>query len=278
MLGFEILCVTMNQTDFSKIWEMNINSDIVFANQCDHTSYEELEFNGNKAKMISTNTRGVGVNRNLSLSYASADICLLADDDVIYIDNIKEVVLSEFEANPDADIIIFNLDSNDSVRKQIKYNRTRKCGMFERMPWGGCRIAFRLNSIRKANLWFTTLFGGGCIFPSGEDSMWLTEAKRRGLTFYVSKQTVGTVNFNASSWFQGYNEAFFYGKGAFYQAIHPRTKNAWMLYFLWRTRKSGMTLHQKIKAMRSGMYGYRHLIPYESKTLTISGNCKRKAR
>ncbi len=33
MLSFEVLCVTMNQNDFSKIKEMNINSDVVFANQ-----------------------------------------------------------------------------------------------------------------------------------------------------------------------------------------------------------------------------------------------------
>ena len=42
MLSFEILCVTMYQKDFSKIGEMNIHSNVVFANQCDRTSYEEI--------------------------------------------------------------------------------------------------------------------------------------------------------------------------------------------------------------------------------------------
>ena len=57
MSKFEILCVTMHQNDFSKIKEMNIRSDVVFANQCDHTNYEELEFEGHIAKMISTQTK-----------------------------------------------------------------------------------------------------------------------------------------------------------------------------------------------------------------------------
>ena len=64
---FEVLCVTMHQNDFSKIKEMNINVDVVFANQCDHTSYEELKFDDYTAKMISTQTRGVGINRNCML-------------------------------------------------------------------------------------------------------------------------------------------------------------------------------------------------------------------
>ena len=48
MSNFEILCVTMNQNDFTKITEMNIRSDVIFANQCDYTSFEETSFEGHK--------------------------------------------------------------------------------------------------------------------------------------------------------------------------------------------------------------------------------------
>ena len=119
MSSFEILCVTMHQKDFSKIEQMNIHSDVVFANQADDTRYDELEFEGKKAKMITTATRGVGINRNLTLSYASGDVCLFSDDDVKYVDNLEETVLKEFDAHPDADVIIFNLESSDSNRKQV---------------------------------------------------------------------------------------------------------------------------------------------------------------
>ena len=104
------------------------------------------------------------------------------------------------------------------------------------MPWGGIRVAFRLTSIKKANISFTTLFGGGCVFPSGEDSMWLLDARRKGLTIYVSKETIGRVSFEKSTWFTGVNEQFFMGKGAFYAAVHPYTKYIWMLYLALRTR------------------------------------------
>ena len=262
MSRFEILCVTMHQKDFSKIEQMNIHSDVVFANQADTTRYDELKFDGHHARMITTDTRGVGVNRNLALTYAKGEVCLFADDDVTYDDDMEQRVLAEFDAHPDADIIIFHLDT-DSERKQIKYSQSKKCGRFCRMPWGACRVAFRLSSVKKANLWFTTLFGGGCVFPSGEDSMWLTEAKRKGLVFYVSKETIGKVTFDGSTWFTGYDEKFFYGKGAFYQAVHPKTKYLWMLYFAFRTKsKSKFSTEEKFVWMKKGIDGYAKTMSY----------------
>lgn len=264
MKRFEILCVTMHQKDFSKIQEMNIRSDVVFANQCDHTSYEEIEFDGHTAKMISTQTRGVGINRNLALSYASADVCLMADDDVTYNNDMEETVLSEFDAHPDADVIIFHFASNDPKRKPPKYDKTKKWPRFARTPWGAIRIAFRLNPVRKANAWFTTLFGGGCTFPSGEDSMWIKDLRRAGLTFYVSKETIGKVSFETSTWFTGYDKKYYFGQGALYQALRPKSFYLWLCYSVWRTRgEKQLSVSEKIKWIKLGREGYRKTKSYQ---------------
>lgn len=263
MSKFEILCVTMHQKDFSKIEQMNIHSDVFFANQADRTAYEELEFEGHKARMLTTDTRGVGINRNMTLQYAKGDICLFADDDVTYDDDMEARVLAEFNAHPDADIMIFHLDAGEK-RKQISYPKTKKCGPFTRMPWAAFRIAFRLNAVKKSNLWFTTLYGGGCIFPSGEDSMWLHEAKRKRLCFYVSKETIGKVSFAQSTWFTGYDEKFYFGKGAYYQATHPKTFWLWTAYFLLRTRSFGkLSTSEKKKWIEIGRSGYEKLESYK---------------
>ncbi len=263
MPTFEILCTTMHQTDFSKIKEMNIKSNVVFANQCDHTSYEEMDFDGHTAKMISTTTRGVGKNRNLSLIYASADICLFADDDVVYDDDAEQKILSEFEKNPDADVMIFHFESNHPTRKPPKYNETKKW-VSAKNPWGAVRIAFRLSAVRKANVWFTTLFGGGCIFPSGEDSIWLKSARKAGLTFYVSKETIGKVSYENSSWFTGYDEKYFYGVGACYQAINPKTAVLKRVLRVYSERSRGsLSPKQKLQWMKNGAKGYQRNISYE---------------
>ena len=263
MSRFEILCVTMHQNDFSKIKEMNIHSNVVFANQCDRTSYEELDFDGHKAKMISTATRGVGINRNFALSYATADICLMADDDVKYSADMEKKVLAEFDLHPDADVIVFHFSSNDPNRKPPQYTKTKKWPRYARTPWGSIRIAFRLNSVRKANAWFSTLFGGGCIFPSGEDSLWIKELRRAGLTFYVSKETIGEVSYETSTWFTGYDEKYFYGVGAFYEAYNKRTAWLKLIYSAFRTRGKGkLTFGEKMKWAKCGRQGYKEMLSY----------------
>ena len=263
MSKFEILCVTMHQNDFSKIEKMNIHSDVVFANQADRTSFEQIEFEGHTAKMITTATRGVGVNRNFSLAYASADICLFADDDVTYVDNMEEIVLDEFDKNPKADIMIFHFETDDPQRPQQSYPKTKRRKKWQRMPWGGIRIAFRLSAVKKANLSFTTLFGGGCIFPSGEDSMFLKDSVKAGLKIYVSSKTIGQVSFAESTWFTGVDEKYFYGRGAFQKAIY---KCAFLrcLYMIFRTKNDNtLVSKEKLKWMKYGAKGYDEMLSYD---------------
>lgn len=265
MSRFELLCVTMHQKDFSKIEKMNVHSDIIFANQTDETSYREYTFDGHTARMLSTNTRGVGINRNLSLIMADSEICLLADDDMVYVDDVEEIVMREFDSHPEADIFIFNVSTtDDEIRKQKVYNKTRKCTVFERMPWGGVRIAFRLSSVKKANIWFSTLFGGGTVFASGEDSIWLKEAKRKGLCFYVSKEFIGKVSFDSSTWYTGRDEKLFFARGAYLSQMYGKTFHLWKIYYSFRFAKNAkIGLLKRMKWIDYGREAYKRLLSYE---------------
>ena len=117
--------------------------------------------------------------------------------------------------------------------------------------------------MKKANLSFTTLFGGGCIFPSGEDSMFLKDAVKAGLKIYVSSKTIGQVSFAQSTWFTGYDKKYFYGVGAFYQAARKSTKGLRFLYTLLRTRGQGtLSLKEKLKWLKYGAKGYNEMLSY----------------
>ena len=267
MSSFQMLCVTMFQKDFSKIEEMNIHSDVIFANQCDRNADEAMEFEGHNARMISTTTRGVGINRNFTLQYANADICLFSDDDITYSDDVEEKVVKEFESHPDADVIFFHLNSSDSTRSVGKPQKTKRLGRFSRLPWGCAHVAFRSSSVKKANVWFTTLFGGGCIFPSGEDSIWLIEARRKGLVFYSSAETIGTVDMSNSSWYTGADERYYYGKGAMYECIKKKPIYLWELYFALRTkRKTSLSFVEQISWMEKGRKGFKSLQSFKDFT------------
>ena len=106
--NIEVLCATMHQNDFSKHDTMNIHDcDVVFANQADKFSYQEMTVGSNSVKMLTTATRGVGKNRNLALALASGEILLFADDDLTYEPDMPRMIRAGFQRFPDADMIVF---------------------------------------------------------------------------------------------------------------------------------------------------------------------------
>ena len=262
MKKFEILCVTMNQKDFSKIREMKIKSDVVFANQCDETSFKEYDFGQYHAKMISTQTRGVGLNRNTALSYADAEICLMADDDMVYRDGYADVILKEFERLPQADIIIFNIGTSTPEYGRIPtvVSKVKKLSFLSKCPFGAPRIAFRLNSVRKTNIGFSPFFGGGCIYSSGEDSIWLCQLLNAGLKIYLTDKFIGDVSYATTTWNENIsNMEKLYTRGAMYEAGNKKFKYLFMLYYAFLRNDGKTSALKAFKIMKDGIKGYRSL-------------------
>lgn len=255
MSTFEILCVTMHQNDFSKLKEMNVHSDIVYANQCDHTSYEEIEFEGHTAKMISTATRGVGKNRNLALTYASADICLFADDDVTYNDGCEETICSFYESHPDADVVIFNflVSRNGSEPRNI-IRKTKKLSS-KKLSYGTYAISVKRSVIEWHNIKFHHQFGGGTPHSCGEDSKFLNDCFNNHLTVYTCNQTIGSVNHKESTWFSGFTDKHFIDKGIlFYSLMHAlATPAAFYHCFKHKAEYKNVGWKKALKLMKQGI-------------------------
>jgi hypothetical protein len=264
VMSLEILVATMHQMDFCKIDEMNINSDVIFANQADDYTYREEKMNFGVARMITTKERGVGKNRNLALSMAKNQICLLSDDDVVYVDNYYDIILKAFNELPHADIIIFNIETQGEKVKRRINSKIKKVNIFNFMNYGAVRIAFRKDSIVNHNIWFSLKFGGGATYGAGEDSLFLREALRKKLNIYTYPAKIATVNQTTSTWFKGYNSKFFFDKGAFCEAAFPYLKYIVAIYYAWRFKGvADNTFLLNIKEMFKGMEGFKKGKSYE---------------
>ncbi len=236
MLTLEVLCATMNQNDFSLVREMNIKSDVVFANQCDHTSYEEEEFDGYTAKMVSTQTRGVGKNRNLSLIYSSADICLFADDDVVYKDDYQKTVCDFYENHPDADVVIFNfLVSRNGSEPENIVKSTQKLKR-KKFSYGTYAMSVRRSSVDWHNIKFHHQFGGGTLYACGEDTCFLNDCYKKKLSVYTCSDTIGVVDHKESTWFAGYTDKFFIDKGVLFYKLMGVLASLSALYHCFKHR------------------------------------------
>lgn len=175
--------------------------------------------------MITTSTRGVGINRNIGLLLAEGDIVLFGDDDMEYEQDVFQIARNAFDEIPEADIIIFNLKYKDvkgSANKRRTNSRVKKIGRLSYQNYGAPRIAIRLSSQRAANIWFSTLFGGGAKYNAGEDVLFLQSALKARLNIFSFPCTIATTDLSNSSWNRGYNKKFFFDKGALFAALSSR--------------------------------------------------------
>lgn len=259
MNKIEVLVATMNQSNLSLAKEMNLQTNAVIINQCKDILNDEKIINGNKIRMYSYDERGLAKSRNRALRQARADICVIADDDVIYVDGYEKVILNAFRKIPDADIIIFNIKSLNPERPSIQLNKIEKINYMSFMKYGSCRIAFKRSSIDKYSIKFDELFGAGSVYTSGEDTIFMNDCLKNKLKIYTYPDTIACVKQDESSWFNGYNEKYFSDKGAIFARISKKYSKLLNLQFTIRKYscyKNRMSPKKILKLMNEGRNNY----------------------
>lgn len=235
-MSVQVLVASMNQNNHDLLKKMNIQSDAIIGNQSNFLSFEEFDYNGYVIKYLNIPERGVGLNRNNSLMRASGDICVLADDDMRFIDGYVEVVEKAFFDNPKADVIIFNIKEKEPTRYINKKNH--KVGKLNFFRYGAARIAFKLKPIREQGISFNLLFGGGAERSAGEDTLFLSSCIKAGLRIYTSTLYIAELlDDRDSSWFKGYDDKYLEDKGFLFKIISPRLWKALCLQDAFRHRK-----------------------------------------
>lgn len=216
----EVLIATMNRKNVDFLKKMNVKSNVLIGNQCD--KYDYIEFNTPVVgKMYSFAERGVGLNRNNTLMRATENICLIADDDIIYDDNYEHTIEKAFARHPDADLIIFNV--HESTPKRYVNKKDYKVNYLNFMRFGAVRIAFKRQSIHLNGIHFNLCFGGGTKHSNGEDTLFLKECLNHGLKIYAVPEYIATLDESSeSTWFNGYNDKYLADKGILYKVMFKK--------------------------------------------------------
>ena len=221
-MNIQVLVAAMHQEDHSLLSKMNIQSDVIVGNQCERNSIEKFDYNGHEAVYLNFAERGVGLNRNNTLFRASGEICLFADDDMIYVDNYVEIIKDAFNRYPRADALIFNINTVGGDQQRRQNAKAKRIGTYNSLNYGTARIAVKKSSIQKSRICFSQLFGGGTMYSSGEDSLIIRDMLKNGFRIYAIPETIATVDQSTSTWFSGYHEKFFHDKGALMRAMFPK--------------------------------------------------------
>lgn len=233
----EVLVATMHQTDRELPKRLNLQTDAVVINQCDTNGYEELEYRGHRVIWVNTCQRGLSKSRNMALSYATGDICLFADEDIVYLDGYEPILQKAFSEQPCADIIAFNAEyvNYEGLSKPYSIERRRKAP--RNKYYGSIRLAVRRGKLVKTGISFHTLIGAGTKYGSGEESLFLRNCRKSGLQIYENPDCLSVVEHGQSSWFAGYNETYYRNKGVFLALAYGKLAKVYGLYFVLQGRR-----------------------------------------
>lgn len=230
-MKLETLVTTMHQKGFEKFIEMNIQTDVIFANQTDTNAYEETKIGDNTVKLISTKTRGLSRNRNIAITNSSADIVLFTDDDVRFRDGYEDVILNEFKKHPEASAIRFsmfavaykdNAITDSEKAKPLKNPVFRKATRKEISRYGVCGLAIKTTVMKEKSMFFNESFGSGTEDFCGEDTIFLQELLNKKVALYLSEEIIADIDKSGSTWFEGYTAKYFTVIGKVLANIYPR--------------------------------------------------------
>ena len=129
------------------------------------------------------------------------------------------------------------------------------------MRYGTARVAIRKAAIDKACLSFSTMYGGGAKYSSGEDSLFIRDAFRKGLRMYYCPTVIAKVKQEESSWFQGYTDKYFIDKGILIANAFPKMKGILIYYFAYGMRNvsKDYPFYRICKLMRIGFKEFERI-------------------
>ena len=252
-MKLEILMSCMHQKNHALVEKSQITGNVVVINQCDHEDYMEYSTENGLAKLFSTTQRGLTKSRNMAIEKSTADICLLCDDDEIFVPEYEKRVLKAYEKLPEADVVIFKMKNRqpsfeDKVMR-LRFPKTMKVSSWQ--------ISFKRESLLKSGIKFDELLGAGTGNGAEEELKFLIDCERAGLKIFYVPSVIASVGQTESTWFEGFTEQFFINRGASTRYIlGAPLAVVYAIYYVIKKKKlyeAQITMPDALKAIFKGM-------------------------
>lgn len=238
-MKLEVLISAVNANPEELIEKMNVSTDAVLINQCGKNETFSFERNDACVRTFSFDEKGVGLSRNHAIENSKGDILLFSDDDIVYYDDYKERVISEFEKHKEAQMIFFNVEVCPERRTYFN-NEYKKVGLLNCGRYPAYSIAIKREVLINSKVKFSPLFGGGAKYSCGEDSLFIRELAKKGVRMFKTPMCIGREEKRLggeSTWFSGYNEKFFFDRGVLYAFLYGAMAPVWGFRFVFSKRK-----------------------------------------
>ena len=246
---------------------MNLGCDAVIVNQLignldekalkDSVKDYVLPFEGFEARIINREEKGVGLSRNTALEASDHEIIQFGDDDIIYDDGYASKIVAEFDAHPEADMLLFNVKAQEG--RETYWNED-----FSRITWKNYgrypayAICARRDKLLQSGVKYSLLFGGGAPYMNGEDSLFLHDCLKEGLHIYRTTVAIGKEKQGESTWFKGYTDKFFFDRGVLYHFLYGKMAVILGFRYLFKNRKEMCRKKGLLKCWKLLIDGVKH--------------------
>ncbi|MDG1778351.1 MAG: glycosyltransferase family A protein [Flavobacteriaceae bacterium] len=256
----EILISTMNRTSLDFLKKMFskcnfLDFSILIINQT--TENKLLISDHSTIRVINSFEKGLSKSRNLALKNAIKPICLIADDDVIFLEGFEKIIIEAHQNNKQP-IITFQTTTTEN-KLYWKYPKSSR-QLNEYMFRQTLSVEMTLKKDFLDELIYDERFGLGANFEDGENYIFLTEAKKKQLKmWFVNKSISLHKPFSSSD--KVASERILYATGAINSYKYNNLAYFLVLKFVFfLLRKNYISLEEvtsKIKIGFKGIHNYK---------------------
>lgn len=201
------------------------NLDIIIVNQT--TPEKLLETDLKSVKIFNSFDIGLSKSRNLALSYATTDWCLISDDDLVYVANFEKMIYEGIKTFNSSGVIVFkSLVNNSLPRRKFPEKSKLQLNAFEQFNVASFEMLLN-RSVDNAPI-FNTNFGlGADQFLFGEEAIVMKDYMhcQRQISYYNKAIVYHPVESTGTL----YNHNLrYYTKGAILKYIYSSSYGLWI--------------------------------------------------
>jgi glycosyltransferase involved in cell wall biosynthesis len=200
--------------------------------------------------------KGLSRNRNNALKHAQGDVCLIADDDLVYFPESIEKVVETFNADTTLDFATFRYVANNNQKSYPAEGFEFALGKYPKGYYvTSFEIAFRRMSV-QGKLWFDEHFGlGAPELQAGEEEVFVHDALAMGLRGRFVPFDIVRHDDDTTAVRMAKNKGVIMASAAYLQVAYKRNYK-WLraLLMAWRvSRKTGLNLFKTMKWVWHGV-------------------------
>lgn len=260
----EFLVSTMNRTDLGFLDVMFENFDlnlihILIINQT--SKHKILTSNQNNIRVINSYEKGLSKSRNLALNHALGEICFIADDDIQYLPDAIDIVVSAYQDYPQAVFISFQfLTKNGKVETLYQKKAGVQNTLLHKQHLHSIEITLKPDVLLRQGIQFHTCFGLGALFKSGEEIVLRDDLiRKKQRVVYVNTPIVKHLG-QASVAKEGSRE-YTQAITAVKYRLHKNLIYLWLLRYIWLLLKRKVIKTSEIKQIWN--YGVKAVSDYK---------------